>query len=94
MKKIAGGTEVSEGYYLNVRRWALVPVAKGGGRLPGGAADAFVQLSTSMVLALTPVLGGLFVVFLPVIGFVLVAQALVRRGDVEGEVLAAEAEPS
>lgn len=94
MKKIAGGSAVAGGFYLNIQRWELVPVPKGGGSLPGGSKDEYLRIATPAALLLTPILGGLFVVFLPVIGFVLTAHAVLRRGKAEGVIIGAEAEPS
>lgn len=94
MKKHAGRTQVTEGYYLNLGKWELVPMPSEGGILPGSPQDAYVRVSTPLALALTPVLGGLFVIFLPVIGFVLVAHAVFRRGEAAAPALGAEAEPT
>ena len=47
--------------------------------LPGGRGDRFLRIPMVLVLALLPMLGGLFVVFLPVIGFALVAYALGKK---------------
>jgi hypothetical protein len=84
-----GGSTVSSGYYLNLSRWAIEPVAKDGGRLPEGA-GAWMKVPTLAALLLTPIIGALFLMFLPLIGFVLVLQAisapvlgLFRRGATE-----------
>ncbi len=79
MARHVGGTPVQSGYYWHLRHWSITPVPKPGGMLPGGAQDRFLKVPTLAVLMLMPILGGLFVVFLPVIGFVLVAHALVKK---------------
>ena len=73
-----GGTVVRSGYYWNLGKWEVIPVERDGGALPGGRGDKFLRLPVLAVLVLLPLLGGLFVVFLPVIGFVLTFEAAVR----------------
>lgn len=69
-----GGTAVKSGYYLNLTRWHLEPVDRDGGRLPEGKGE-WMRVNTLAALALVPVLGALFLVFLPFIGFALALQA-------------------
>ncbi len=78
MKTHAGNEQVTRGYYLDRKRFSLAHVAEDGGRLPGGPESRFVQVPVAVVLAAAPVLGGVFVVALPFIGFGLVAAALAR----------------
>ncbi len=78
MKTIIGGTAVGSGYYWNLGKWEVIPVEKHGGQLPGGRGDKFLRIPVLAVLMLLPVLGGLFVVFLPVIGFALTIHAAAR----------------
>ena len=73
-----GGTVARSGYYWNLGKWEIIPVEKDGGKLPGGRGDKFLRIPVIAVLMLLPLLGGLFVVFLPVIGFVLTLSAVVR----------------
>ena len=73
-----GGTAVRSGYYWNVGKWEIVPVENDGERLPGEHGEKFLRIPVILVLALLPLLGGLFVVFLPVIGFALTIHAAVR----------------
>ncbi len=78
MTTCIGGTAVRSGYYWNVGKWEIVPVEKNGERLPGGRGEKFLRIPVILVLALLPMLGGLFVVFLPVIGFALTIHAVAR----------------
>ena len=78
MTTTIGGTAVRSGYYWNLGKWEVTPVERDGGHLPGGRGDRFLRIPMVLVLALLPMLGGLFVVFLPVIGFVLAFYAAVR----------------
>ena len=73
-----GGTAVRSGYYWNLGKWEVTPIERDGGQLPGGRGDKFLRVPVVAVLLLLPMLGGLFVVFLPVIGFVLAFYAAVR----------------
>ena len=69
MTRHHGGTKVPGGYYWSPRQWTLTPVPDEGGVLPGGAGDRYLRISWVTALLLAPVLGGLFVVFLPFLGF-------------------------
>ena len=69
------GTAVLNGYYLNPSRWSVVPVAHDGERLPSGA-GRWLRVPTAAALALVPVLGAAFLVFLPLIGFLVILHAM------------------
>lgn len=75
MTNFKGGTAVRNGYYLNLSRWAIEPVSRDGGRLPLGKGE-WMAIPTLAALALTPVLGATFLMFLPLIGFVLFLETL------------------
>ncbi len=78
MAKYLGGTAVRSGYYWNPKAWSVTPVERDGGVLPGARDAHYVRVSVWAVLLLLPVLGGLFVVFLPFIGFALTFYAAAR----------------
>ena len=69
MARFVGGSSVPGGYYWNPRHWSITPVAKDGERLPGSSSDRYLRIHGLVALLLAPILGGLFVVFLPFIGF-------------------------
>ncbi len=73
------GTMVKGGFYFNRDKWDLVAVSGKEGLLPGTEGQRFLRVPAWAVVLLAPVLGGLFVVFMPFIGFALVGQHLVRR---------------
>ncbi len=77
MTTFNGGSAVKGGYYLSKSNWEIFPVEHDGQRLPGKAAEHYVQVPTAAVFLLMPVLGGLMVVFLPFIGLFMTAQAAV-----------------
>lgn len=67
LKTLTGGMVVQGGYYWNRTDWTLEMIEHRDA-LPGGAAARFVRVPTVAMFALAPILGGLFVVFLPFIG--------------------------
>lgn len=69
------GSAVRSGYYFNAYRWHVEPIAAEGGKLPEGA-GRWMRVPTALALLLVPILGATFLVFLPLIGFALVLQAL------------------
>lgn len=75
MTNFKGGTAVQSGYYLNLSRWAIQPVSRDGERLPESQGE-WIAIPTVAALALTPILGATFLMFMPLIGFVLALQAL------------------
>ena len=75
MTNFKGGTAVHNGYYLNLSRWAIEPVSKDGERLPEGNGEWYA-IPAVAAMALTPVMGATFLMFMPLIGFVLSLQAL------------------
>ncbi len=70
---ITAGATVEGGYYLNRDAWDVIAVSGKQGVLPGEEGDRFVKLPALAVLGLAPVAGGLFVAFLPLVGFALVS---------------------
>lgn len=69
------GTAVLNGYYLNASSWSVTPVAHDGERLPAGH-GRWLRIPTAAALALVPILGATFLVFLPVIGFLVTLYAI------------------
>ena len=65
----SGGTTVKSGYYWNAGNWEFTMVPDDGGVLPGAADRRFRKVPLLLLLAAAPLLGGLFVMFLPLIGF-------------------------
>jgi hypothetical protein len=73
-----GGSQVKGGFYFNLHGLRIVAVAGKTGVLAGDTSERFIRVPALAVLLLAPILGGVFVMFLPVIGFVLVGQHLAR----------------
>jgi len=75
-----GGTKVPAGVYFNKANWEIVTVSgKKGGVLPGDAKADYLRVPAIAMLAGAPILGAAFVVFLPVIGFALLATAAFNK---------------
>jgi hypothetical protein len=90
------GAAVKSGYYVDLEGWSVHPVAHDGERLPPGR-GAWRRVPTAVAIGLTPILGLAFLMFLPVIGFVLAARAaanpLVRMFRASAADLAATVSP-
>ncbi len=69
MSRYAAGSKVAQGFYWNVGRWELANVPAGGGSLGGQSGDTFVRIPFLAALVLAPVMGLVYVMFLPFIGF-------------------------
>ena len=63
-----GGNRVKPGFYWNPNRWEIIP-AKKGDTLPGDEETGYYKIPFILVLLLGPLMGGLYVGFLPLIGF-------------------------
>jgi hypothetical protein len=91
---ITAGATVEGGYYLNRDAWDLIAVSGKQGVLPGEEGDRFIKLPALAVLGLAPVAGGLFVAFLPLVGFALVAYYAGRSTWTRGKRLFGGGKPS
>ncbi|HEX8910683.1 MAG TPA: hypothetical protein VF805_15870 [Anaeromyxobacteraceae bacterium] len=79
MTSYAGGTRVKSGYYVDTSALGFAQVARDGGTLPGGSERSYTRVPVLLVMAAAPVLGGLFVVALPFIGFGVAAYAIGKK---------------
>ena len=75
MEKHRAGDVVRGGFYLNTSRWNLEVVQGKNGVLKGDG-GTFVRIPLVLLCPLVLALSGAFVVFLPVVGFLLVIQTL------------------
>lgn len=78
-----GGTKVKNGFYWSMQAWDMAMVPAEGGMLPGDAARTYTRIPTLLFLLLAPMMGALYVVFLPFVGFVMVlgyAARWAKRG--------------
>jgi hypothetical protein len=74
MTNFESNAAVTSGYYFNPMTMSIALVSRDGDRLPSGQ-GAWLAVPALLALALTPVLGALFLMFLPMIGFVMCAEA-------------------
>ena len=80
MFTFTGGATVKGGFYWNRGTWHLENVEGTTGTLPGDGNTRYLWIPTLLMLLLAPVMGGLFVVFLPFVGFALLFGALGKWG--------------
>jgi hypothetical protein len=73
-----GGAKVKAGFYWRRSQWEIVPLSGAGGVLPGGPEETYHRIPVLVMLAVAPIMGALFVVFLPFIGFALLLQYLAQ----------------
>ena len=79
MKRWSGGTTVEPGFYWSQKRWEIVTADEGSSVLPGGPTDIHRRIPAVAALLIAPVMGGVFAMFLPLIGFLLVLRELGAR---------------
>jgi hypothetical protein len=79
MAKYTSGMQVGGGYYWNVRSWEVEVVPNEGGRLKGGPSATYVKVPFPLLFVVVPLLGALFLMFLPFVGFALFAYAIAKK---------------
>jgi len=79
MAKTTGGMTVGGGYYWNTSNWEVEVVSSEGGRLKGAASAKYVKVPFPALFLIVPVVGALFLMFLPFIGFGMFAYAIAKR---------------
>ncbi len=79
MAKYTSGMQVGGGYYWNASNWEVEVISNEGGKLKGGADAKYVKVPFPALFAIVPLLGALFLMFLPFIGFALFAYAIAKK---------------
>jgi hypothetical protein len=79
MAKYTGGEKVGGGYYWNTRTWEVEVVGDEGGRLRDPDGARYLKVHFLALFAIVPLLGALFLMFLPFIGFALFAYAIAKK---------------
>ncbi len=64
-----GGDPAKNCFYWKKGEWEIVTVEKENGRLPGGPESEYIKVPGLLLVPAALTLGGLFVIFLPFIGF-------------------------
>lgn len=79
MARYTGGEKVGGGYYWNTRTWEVEVVGDEGGRLRDPDGARYLKVHFLALFAIVPLIGALFLMFLPFIGFALFAYAIARK---------------
>jgi hypothetical protein len=79
MTRYKAGDNVKAGFYWNRAEWEAHIVRPEGGVLPGAEGTTYVRLPLLAVLVLAPIMGAAYAMFLPFIGFAMVAAYLTGR---------------
>ena len=69
MLKHKGGNPAKDGFYWKKGEWEMVTVQGKDGRLPGGMECEYVKVPGLLYVPIALTVSGLFVIFLPFIGF-------------------------
>jgi hypothetical protein len=77
MTTFTGTQQVERGLYLNLKRFSMT-VLERRGTLPGTEEDTYRRVPVLLMLAVAPVVGLVYVIFLPFVGF---AAAAVLAGE-------------
>ena len=80
MATMRGGDTVKEGYYWNLERWDATFVEGPAGELPGSPREIYRRIPAIALLSGAPIMGALFVMFLPFIGIALLLRHIARAG--------------
>ncbi len=78
IRRHRGGQVVPGGVYLKSKGWELVPMPEEGGQLPAGEDVTYYEVPVLVALALAPVVGLAFILFVPILVPVLVVYGLGR----------------
>ena len=78
MATTRGGDTVKGGYYWNIERWEATFVEGPAGELPGSPREIYRGIPAVALLFAAPIIGALFVMFLPFIGIALLLQHIAR----------------
>jgi hypothetical protein len=73
-----GGQKVKEGTYVGLASGEWLHIPKQGGILPGEGKKRYLSMPVAAVIA--PVLGLAYLIFLPLVGFVLGGGLMIRKG--------------
>ena len=77
--RYTGGEAVKAGFYWNLREWEANVIPREGGPLKGSADARYVRVPLPVLLVLAPIMGAAYAMFLPFIGFAMLAAFLAGR---------------
>ena len=79
MLKYKGGDTVKRGFYASTKRWTIEMIEAEAGVLSGEADERYMHVPVPLMLVLAPVMGAAFVIFLPLIGFVMLGRSVYEK---------------
>ena len=79
MARYESGMQVGGGYYWNASNWEVEVIPNEGGKLKSGADARYVKVPFPALFVIVPLLGALFLMFLPFVGFALFAYAIAKK---------------
>lgn len=79
MARHHGGERVNAGFYFNLTSWQVTTLSGEGGVLPGEGTSEYLRVPLPVLLAMAPMMGAAFAIFLPFIGIALAAEYGAKR---------------
>jgi len=79
MKRYYGGEKVKGGFYFSFKDKDLITVEKDSGILPGEDTDAYFKVPLLVMLTAGPLIGLVYVIFLPFIAFAMVLSVAAKK---------------
>lgn len=79
MFRHSGGETVRQGFYWSGGKWAVTLIERQGGTLPGETTERYAKVPVFAMLLVAPIMGALYVLFLPCIGVAMVLDYVARR---------------
>lgn len=79
MFRHTGGETVAQGFYWNGDKWQVTLIERQGGTLPGAVNERYARVPVLAMLFVAPIMGALYVFFLPFIGVAMVLDHVARR---------------
>ena len=84
MTTYKGGDTVKRGFYASLKRWTIEMVEPEAGSLAGDADEQYVRVPVPMMLVAAPFMGAAFVIFLPLVGFVMLGKMIWTKASRRG----------
>ncbi len=81
LTRYKGGANVKGGFYWNIAQWEVVTVEGKKGTLPADPGCEYMRVPTLAFIPLALVASGLYVIFLPFIGFAMLASLTARAAS-------------
>ena len=79
MKRYTGNQDVKRGIYLSLKRRDFVTIESESDRLPGASDERYVKIPPVAMIALGPIMGLMYVIFLPFISFAMVLGLVAHK---------------